>query len=165
MGGRGGDISILLTGFSSGTTNWYSYYWLTFQVEGLEPKIDIRTIDWLFKWNHKLIFAISWLGILLLASYTSWTPTTEPKKLKTHSIGVDLTKFWFSLENFRALSVLEARLGLSWSHHDPDMVPENRHSKEIILGSSWVSLENLRILVKLDQTWSKHGPNMVQTWS
>ena len=43
---------------------------------------------------------------------------------------------------------------ITWSLHGPEMIPENRHSLNI-----------LRLLVKQSPnmvgTWPKHGPNMV----
>ena len=45
------------------------------------------------------------------------------------------------------------------------MVPENRHSIEMVLRPFGFSVENFSALagleVKLGQTWSQHGPDMV----
>ena len=53
----------------------------------------------------------------------------------------------------------------TWSKHGPDLVLMSRHSVDIGLGPSLLSLENFSALaglkVRLGQTWSKHGPDMV----
>ena len=57
----------------------------------------------------------------------------------------------------------------TWSKHGPDLVLMSRHSVDIGLGPSLLSLENFSALagleVRLGQTWSRHGPNMALTWS
>ena len=73
-----------------------------------------------------------------------------------------LRPFGFSVENVSALAVLGVKLGQTWSHHGPDMVPKNRHSIEIVLRPCRFSVKNCNALagleVKLGQTWSQHGP-------
>ena len=68
----------------------------------------------------------------------------------------------FSVENFSALAGLEVKLGQTWSLHGPNMVPENRHSIEMVLRLFGVSVENFSALagleVKLGQTLSQHDP-------
>ena len=75
---------------------------------------------------------------------------------------MDLRPCRFSVENFSALAGLEVKLGQTWSQHGPNMVPENRHSIEMVLRPFGFSVENFSALagleVKLGQTWSQHGP-------
>ena len=54
---------------------------------------------------------------------------------KIHSIEMCLRPCRFSVENFSALAGLEVKLGQTWSQHGPDMVPNNRDSMAIDLGS------------------------------
>ena len=57
----------------------------------------------------------------------------------------------------------------TWSKHGPDMVLMSRHSVDISLRPCLLSVENFSALacleVKLSQTWTPYGPNMVLTWS
>ena len=54
------------------------------------------------------------------------------------------------------------------SKNGPDMVQKRRHFLDMFV-NHFDSLLNSRALadlkVKLDRTWSKHGPNMALTWA
>ena len=73
-----------------------------------------------------------------------------------------LRPFRLSVENFSDLAGLEVKLGQTWSHHGPYMVPKNRHSMEMGLRPFRFSVENFMALagleVKLGQTWFQQGP-------
>ena len=57
-----------------------------------------------------------------------------------------LRQFGFSVENFSALAGLEVKPGQTWSLYGPNMVPENRHSIEMVLRPCRLSVENFSAL-------------------
>ena len=82
-----------------------------------------------------------------------------------HFIDMCLQPSWLSLEQFRVLGGLEAKLHKKWLQHVLPIVLKSIHSKDMCLRACWISLWKIRALsglqVELGQTKFKHGWNMV----
>ena len=76
--------------------------------------------------------------------------------------------WWLSLNNFRALSVLDMKLGHTWPSLGPDMAPNGWDSIYIYFGPCWLINENCKDPAGQDsmpdKLWCQHDPNISLTW-